>query len=195
MVNPALSVSLIWLLAMLAAAAHMAAARPAPAGPALAVAAYMLLLWPACLVTPQPNWVGVLIGIAAFWRLIAGPMPRAGPLIAGACAALAAALQVAGGLDYRVAGALGLVALLGAGLAPARAPGGRVAFREHVLVVAALAAPAFGLAGDAAYGWRSATMLNRAAGPPHALAPPLWALAILALALAAGVIKGFWIRR
>ncbi len=193
--NPALAVSLIWLLAMLAAAAHMAPARLAPAELARAVAAYVLTFWAAPLLSPQPNWVGVLIGVAAFWRLIAGPMPRTGPIVAGACAALAAALQVAGGIPYWPAAALGFVALLGAGLMLGRVPGKRIAFREHVLIASALGAPAIGLAGDVAYGWQSATVLNRAAEPLATLAPPVWAIIILALAIIAGAVRGLWIRR
>lgn len=193
--SPALSVSLIWLLAMLSAAAHMAPARLAPAELARAVGAYALMFWAASFVSPQPNWVGVLIGIAAFWRLIAGPMSRTGPLIAGACAGLAAALQAAGGLPFWSSAGLGFFALLGAGLVLGRAPEGRITFREHVLVAAALATPAIGLAADVAYGWQSAAILNRAAQQTTALMPPLWAMTIIALAIAAGAIRGLWVRR
>ena len=193
--TPALSVSLIWLLAMLAAAAHMAPARLSSPELARAIGAYVVTFGAATLVSPQPNWVGVLIGIAAFWRLIAGPMVRSGPMIAGACAALAAALQVAGGLPFWVSAALGFVALLGAGLVLGRVPEGRVVLREHVLVVTALATPAIGLAADVTYGWHSAAMLNRAAEPVGPFMPPIWAVAVLALALTAGAIRGFWVRR
>ncbi|MEJ2411157.1 MAG: hypothetical protein P8Y48_18140 [Novosphingobium sp.] len=193
--TPALSVSLIWLLAMLACAAHMAPARLAPSELARAVGAYGLTFAAASFLSPQPNWVGVLIGIAAFWRLISGPMVRIGPGIAGACAALAAALQWSGGLPYWTSAALGVAALLCAGLVLGRVPEGRVSFREHVLVMAALAAPAIGLWADVAYGWQSATVLNRAAQPVAALTPPVWTIIILVLALAAGVIRGIWVRR
>ncbi len=192
--TPALSVSLIWLLAMLAAAAHMAPPRPGLADLGRAIAVYAATFAAASLVSPQPNWVGVLVGIAAFCRLIAGPMGRAGPVLAGLSAALAASLQGAGGLPFWIAASLGIAALLGGALLPGRTEG-RAALRETVLIVAALAAPAIGLAADVAYGWHSATVLNRAAGPVSADMPPVWALAVLALALAAGVLRGFWVRR
>jgi hypothetical protein len=193
--TPALSVSLIWLLAMLAAAAHMAPARLAPAELARAVIAFALIFWVVPYLSPQPNWVGVLVGVAAFWRLIAGPMPRIGPVLAGSCAALAAALQVAGGIPYWLAAALGFAALLVAGLVLGRVPIRRIAFREHVLIVSALGAPTIGLAGDVAYGWHSAAVLNRAAAPLASVSPPIWAIIILVLAVVAGAVRGLWIRR
>ena len=193
--SPALSVSLIWLLAMLSAAAHMAPVRLTLVELARAAGAYALTFWAASLVSPQPNWVGVIIGIASFWRLIAGPMVWMGPLVAGACAALAAALHAAGGLPFWPSAALGIFALLGGGFMLGRAPGGRMVLREHVLVATALATPAIGLAADIAYGWQSAAILNRAAQPAAALMPPLWAMTIIVLAITAGAIRGLWARR
>ncbi|BAV65919.1 hypothetical protein [Sphingobium cloacae] len=193
--NPALSISLLWLLAMLGAAAHMTPARLARADWARALAAYASAFWIATILSPQPNWIGLLIGTAAFWRLIAGPAGRSGSVVAGGSAALAAALQMAGGVPLWIAAALGLAALCAAGLARGGAGEGGVALREHVLVVVALASPAIGLAADAAYGWQSAVMLNRTVQPAAVPAPPVWAIAILVLAGAAGVIRGFWVRR
>lgn len=193
--TPVLSVSLIWLFTMLAAVAHMAAGRRNLSGFAGAVGVYAVTFAAAAFVSPQPNWVGVLIGIAAFWRLIAGPMARTGPIIAGSSAALAAALQMMGGLSLSIAAPLGFAALFGARLVVGHTSDGRTAIREDVLIVAALATPVVGLAADFAYGWQSAALLNREAEQVGALMPPIWTIAILTLALTAGVIKGLWARR
>ena len=64
----------------------------------LVYVAFAAVLAGALQLGPQPNWIGVLVSLAASWRLIAGPLPRVGALIAGACAGLAAALQIGGGI-------------------------------------------------------------------------------------------------
>src|SRR5690606_485867 len=89
-----LSVSALWLLGMLAAAAHARDAGLTEGnGWRMAVAfivAVPLALW----LTPQPNWIAVLLALGAFWRLIAGPMGRVGGVLAGASAALVATFQL-----------------------------------------------------------------------------------------------------
>ncbi|HWJ69207.1 MAG TPA: hypothetical protein VNS79_04060 [Sphingobium sp.] len=187
------AVSLMWLLAMLAAAALVHdAARSArallPMGLAFLVTSAVALWF-----SPQPNWVGVLIGIIAIWRLVGGPFARVGGLLGGVCAGLAAALQVAGGVPLGVAGGLAAGALVIAAALP-RAPAGRDMTREIMVIVAALAIPVIGLAADLVYGWHSAAVLNRGAAVATT-SPPLWAIGIVALALVAGLIRGLWARR
>jgi hypothetical protein len=182
-----LSVSLIWLLAVIAAAIH---ARDCPrrlAGAFWALGAFIVTLALAMMLSPQPNWIGVLVGVGAFWRLIAGPLPRAGPLLGGASAALAAALAIAGGVSLWLAGPLTLAAFaLALGLRGERSAA-RIRELEIVLVVTALCAPALGR--------HSATMLQRDAIAVVAPAPPAWTLAIVGFALVAGLLRGIWIRR
>jgi hypothetical protein len=190
----AVSVSIIWLLAMLAAAAHLQdSARNARNGLA-AAAAFMVIVLPAVWLSPQPNWIGVLLGIGASWRLIVGPLPRFGSALAGASAALAAALQIAGGVSPWLA-----LSVTAAGLAVAFLwRGGLVAngsLREVVLVLDAFGLPLAGLTGDLLFGWASASMLNVGAAHPVAPEPPLWALAIVGAAILAGLIRGAWIKR
>ena len=193
--SPALSVSLIWLLTMLGSAAHMSSARSVAAGLVPALGAFAVVFFAASFLSPQPNWVGVCVGFAAIWRLIVGPMPRTGSLIAGASAAAAAALQVAGGLPDWLAATLGLSALLVAGFTRRRGAEGHQSYREQILIVTALATPAIGLAADAVYGWRSATALNRPSPPIEIVVLPGWAFVLLALAFAAGILKGVWVSR
>lgn len=194
-----LSVSLIWLLAVLAAAAQVQDVPRRALMAAGIVLAFAATLGAAMTLSPQPNWIGVLAGIGAFWRLIAGPMPRGGMGLAGGSAALAAALQIGGGISPLVAvplagGALMLAFLL---RRPASANGRREL--ERVLIIAALALPIIGLAGDLMFGWHAATMLNRNVAAittaTAAPVPPAWTIAIVGFAIVAGLIRGMWIKR
>lgn len=192
--TPVLVVSLLWLLAMLAATAHFGPAERRVAGVASALAAFCVAMGGALLLSPQPNWVGVLIGLAAFWRLIAG-RPRGGAFLAGAGAGLVAALQMAAGLDPWLALTLACVALLAAARAAwTMAPGG-AEVGEAVLLCVAFAAPAIGLAADIAFGWQSAAVLNQQSAAQALPGAPVWAIAIVLLALVAGVIRGALKRR
>lgn len=189
-----LSASVLWLLAMLAATVHLQDAGRSPGNGLRAAATFGLILPLASWLSPQPNWVAVLLALAAFWRLIAGPLPRIGGALAGASAGLAAALQIAGGVPWWLA-----APVTGLGLACAFAWGGSLASssrpRESVLVAVALAMPPVGLAGDLVFGWQSATMLGRDGVDVAAPAPPTWAIGVIGLALLAGLAKGFWVRR
>jgi len=187
-----LSVSLLWLFAMLSAAAHFQDAGRGFAG-ALGGALTFAIVYPlAIALSPQPNWIGVLIGLAAWWRLITGRLPRMGGVLAGSCAALAAALQTAGGASPWMTVTVAAVALLAAFI---YAGAGRSAVaRQTMLMVCALGAPIVGLAGDMLYGWQSATMLNRGIAVA-APSPPVWAIIIVGLAIVAGLVRGYWIRR
>lgn len=184
------SVSLIWLLAMLAAAAHVQAHRGTLAEGLRPALAFALTLTAAIWLAPQPNWVGVLVGLTAMWRLISGPSARRGGWLGGVCAGLAAALQVGGGVPLWIAGLIAGGALLAACLLSSRRMPA-----EPLLILSALAAPVVGLAGDLVYGWHSAAMLNKGLSVAEAGMPPLWAIGIVALALAAGIIRGLWARR
>lgn len=189
-----LSVSIIWLLAMLAAAAHVQDARRSLGSGIATALSFMAVAPVAVWLSPQPNWVGVLLGVGASWRLIAGPLPRAGGPLAGASAALAAALQIAGGVSPWLALPVAAMALMIAFLWRAGS-GANDNLREIVLVTAALGFPIAGLAGDLIFGWASASMLNVGAMQPVAPEPPLWALAVVGLAVVAGVVRGIWIKR
>lgn len=184
--------SALWLLAMLAAAAHLRDARRGVGSALPAAAAFgAVLALSLGLLPPQPNAVGVLLGGAAAWRLLARPWPRAGAAWAGACAALAAGLLVAGGQAPWLAIALTAVALLAVlGWRPVAPSAGRP--QAVLLLLVALAAPLLGLSPDLLYGWHSALALSQAAAPVAALSPPAWSLLILALALVAGLIRGMW---
>lgn len=188
-----LSVSALWLLGMLAAAAHAQdAGRTLANGGRMAVA-FIVIVPLALWLTPQPNWIAVLLALGAFWRLIAGPMGRVGGVLSGASAALVAALQIAGGVTYWLA--LPVTAL---GLALAFTwSGDDSRFRrwEWVLVAVAIVIPPVGLANDIIFGWQSATVLNQQAVETGAVTPPAWAIAIVGAALLAGLVRGIWIRR
>lgn len=189
-----LSVSLIWLLALLAASAHVQQGEKDIPELVQAGLAFVVVLVVALDFAPQPNWIGVLVGLSAMWQLIGGPLPRVSPLLGGACAGLAAALQVAAGLSFWVAAPLAAIALLAAVAALGR-PSARAGLRDMVLIVTALATPALGLGGDLVYGWHSAAMLNRGTVAPHEISTPAWALAIVIVALLAGALRGIWKNR
>jgi hypothetical protein len=187
-----LSVSLLWLLALLASAVHVRDGGRTRANALRVLVAFGLVVLVAGWFSPQPNWVAVLLALGAVWRLIVGPMARAGGVLAGASAGLAAALQVAGGVALWLAVAVRAVALGLAFLSAGKAARGGVPGK--VLVAVALAIPPVGLANDLLFGWHSATML-RDAGKIATPVPPAWALGIVGLALAAGLLRGIWIRR
>lgn len=188
-----LSVSALWLLGMLAAAAHAQDAGRTQANGWRMAIAFVAVVPLAMWLTPQPNWIAVLLAAGAFWRLIAGPMPRVGGLLAGTSAALVAALQIAGGVAYELV--LPVTAL---GLALAFVwSGGKLRFKrwEWVLVVVAIVIPPAGLVNDLIYGWQSATVLNQEAVDTAAISPPAWTITIVGAALLAGLVRGVWIRR
>src|SRR5690606_4563163 len=187
-----LSVSALWLRGMLAAAAHaQGAGRKLANGGRMAVAFIVvvpLALW----LTPQPNWISVLLALGAFWRLIAGPMGRVGGVLAGASAALVAALQIAGGVAYWLALP---VTALGLALAFTWIVDSHSRRWAWVLVAVAIVIPPVGLANDIVYGWQSAAVLNQPTVETGAVTPPGWAIAIVGAALLAGLVRGIWIRR
>lgn len=188
-----LSVSLLWLLAMLAAAVHVQDAGRTVGNALRAGLAFIVVLPFASWFSPQPNWVGVLIALGAFWRLIAGPLPRVGGLLAGASVGLAAALQIEGGIAPWLAASVTAL-----GLACGFLWGGKPVVggpREGVLVAVAIATPPVGLLNDLLFGWHSATMLSRDGIEVAAPAPPAWAIGITGLALAAGLLRGLWVKR
>lgn len=187
------AVSLIWLLAMLAAAVFVHDAARSWRAMLAAALAFLVTLTVSLWLSPQPNWVGVLVGLVAIWRLVSGPFSRAGGALGGVCAGLAAALQVAGGLPLGIAGCLAAGGLAIAAILPRR-PAGRDMTRELMVIVVALAVPVIGLAADLVYGWHSAAVLNQGVAVASA-APPGWAMAIVAVALVAGLIRGIWARR
>ena len=189
-----LSVSLVWLLGMLGAAAHLRDSDRT-AGNALWIGASFAVTMPlASWLSPQPNWIGVLIGVAAMWRLIAGPQPRAGLVIAGASGGMAGALAMAGGIAVIPATGLTFAMLLAAVLLREKRRASGVK-HEVLLILVALAAPLVGLSGDLVFGWHSASMLSREAAALDAAQPPDWAIAIVGAALLAGLVRGIWIRR
>lgn len=189
-----LSVSALWLLGMLAAAAHAQdAGRERANGWRMAIA-FVVVVPLAMWLAPQPNWVAVLLALGAFWRLIAGPMGRVGGLLAGASAALVASLQIAGGIAYWLALP---VTVFGLALAFVWS-GGDTRFRrwEWILVAVAILLPPVGLVNDIIYGWQSAAVLNQqAVESTEAVTTPGWAIAIVGAALLAGLVRGIWIRR
>ena len=60
------------------------------------------------------------------------------------------------------------------------------------MIAVALILPVIGLSGDIVYGWQSAGMLGGAEASGRSVDPPAWALAIVGLALAAGLVRGVW---
>jgi len=186
-----LSVSLIWLLALLAAGAHVQLGRKSAAALGGMMVVFAAVLMVGVWLSPQPNWIGVLVGLTAMWQLIGGPFDRAGNFLGAVCAALAAALQISGGVPVWLAAPLAAAALLAAAFALNGRPVGG-GFRDIVLIGTALAAPVIGLAGDIVYGWQSAGALNRSETAMPDVSMPVWTISIVALALLGGVLRGIW---
>lgn len=186
-----LIVSLIWMLAMVGAVAQTDSEHVAPVKLVVASGAFGAALFGALMLSPQPNWVGLCVGLLVARRLIAGPDRRLDLPMAGVITGLVAALEVAAGLQTGIAVGLSIAALV-AGAFLLR--GGAARWREGMLVAAALLAPVIGLASDLTYGWHSAAVLNRAE-PLRASVPPGWTLAVVALALGAGLLTGLRKRR
>ncbi len=189
-----LSISLIWLLALLAASAHVQQGEKDVAELVQGGLVFALVLAGALFLSPQPNWIGVLVGLTAMWQLIGGPLPRMSAVLGAVCAGLAAALQVAAGLSFWIAVPLAAGALVAGGAVLARSTA-RNGLRDMVFIVTALATPAIGLAGDLVYGWHSAAVLNRGVVAQHDVPTPAWAVVIVALALLAGALRGIWKQR
>jgi hypothetical protein len=187
------AVSVLWLLALVAGFVlfrdcGLSLRTCCAAGAALAIAFGLGIA-----LSPQPNWIGVLVAVIAFWRLIGGAAPRSAPWLAGCCAGLAAALQAGAGVPVWQAGGITTAALA---LAMVAGRAGRSGLAgEWALVVVALAAPVFALAADLSYGWQSAAVLNTQVVRVDAPPPPLWAWIVAGLSLTAGLAIGAWRKR
>ncbi|MEN7538482.1 hypothetical protein [Aurantiacibacter flavus] len=186
-----IAVSLIWMLALIAAAMHLRDGGRTLSSALWAALGFALILPCALWLSPQPNWIAVLVTMGAIWRLIADGGSRLGPLLAGASAGLAAALVATAGIQTWIAGSLSAAALIVAfTLQTGR---GSAKWRDEQLMIAvALILPVIGLSGDIVYGWQSAGMLGEGSASGASVDPPLWALAIVGLALAAGLVRGIW---
>lgn len=183
--------SAVWLFALLAAVSLCRASVRRPVEIATIAGAAAVGLVVAFFLKARPDWVGVVVSAIAFSRLVGRPSALGDNLLSGACLGLAAALYQAQGLAPAVA--IGLVAAtfavaLWLGLAVK-------AWRGWGLALAALAAPVAGLLPALAFGWRSAEVLNRTAAESAVRPIPWWALVWVGLALAAGFVRGLWVRR
>ncbi len=189
MIAPSI-VSIVWFLAMLGAAVLVRDAGRAVATTLWAgigfVGTFPLALW----LSPQPNWIGVLVGVVAMWRVIGGASARFAPILSGSISGLAASLMVAAGAPSTASVAVTVAVLLLASVLRPAAAGGAVATREHVLALIALATPLVGLLADMLFGWQSAAVLNQQEIEINAPSVPAWGLAIVGLALVVGVVRG-----
>ena len=122
-----IAVSLIWLLALIAAAMHLRDGGRTPSSALWAAIGFALIMQCALWLSPQPNWIAVLVAIGAIWRVIADGGPRRGPLLAGASAGLAAALVATAGIAPWIAASLTGAALVAAFALQARSGQGEVA--------------------------------------------------------------------
>jgi len=188
------SVSALWLLAMLAAVAHLRDSGRTLGNALAAALAFGAALAAALWFSPQPNWIAALIALGVFWRLIVGPLPRVGAMLGGASAGLVAALQVAGGVPLWLSAGVTFAALA-CGFARGGGARGGVRQREMVLTAVALLVLPVGLLADLVFGWQSARVLGHGAADLIAPLPPIWTIVILGAALLVGLVKGFWVRR
>ena len=188
------ALTLIWVLALIAAAIHLRDGGRTVRSALWAAVGFALALPVALWLAPQPNWIAVLVTIGAIARLIAGGGRRGGPLLAGISAGLAASLVAAAGIEAWTAAALTIAALVAAFVMQPASTNASPR-DEHLLVGVALLLPVVGLSGDLEYGWHSAGMLGDGAEAVAAGEPPAWALAIVGLAIVAGLVRGLWASR
>ena len=183
--------SAVWLFALLAAVSLCRASWRRPGEIAAVVGSAAVMLLAAWWLKARPEWVGVVVSVVAVWRLVGRPSALADNLMSGVCLGLAGALYLAQGVQPALAGGL-TAATFGVALWLASAV---KEWRGWGLAFAALAAPVAGLSPALAFGWRSAEVLNRAAAESVVRPSPWWTLMWVGLALAAGVVRGLWVRR
>lgn len=183
-------VSIIWLGGMVMAALLLrdgAISLRSLASAALAYAAGLALcLW----LSPQPNWVSMLLLLIMLWRVAKGPQRRLAATLAALCAALVSSLQISGGLEAWLAVILALIGFASFWILP------RIAApsSEGRLICAALAALAAGMASDFLYGWNAALVIL-ANDNAQSVSLPNWTWGIIMLALIAGMIWGKMAKR
>ena len=146
------------------------------------------------LLAPQPGAVGILVALAAGWRLLRPGRSAADATLAGACAGAAAALYAAGGVNLTLSVALAAGVLGISLLRPFKQSAQHRTGRDLILLLVAPLAAVAGLLPDFIDGWHSAGLLNAPATAPR-MTIPAWALAAVIAALLAGLFKGAWIRR
>ena len=193
--SPSIFVSTIWLLCMVASVAHSSRKLSGIRDVVQLALGFGLTFAAAIFLSPQPGWIGFLVAVFAGWRLIHRGRPGVDRVLGGVSAGLAGALYAGHGLNVWIAAA-SAAAVLAIGVWLAQSPRSSLGqVRAGALATVALAAALVGLAPEVATGWRSALVLNKAPAPAHFQAIPGWALAFVALALAAGVARGVWTRR
>jgi uncharacterized membrane protein len=192
--DPPVLISLIWLLAMAAALSHGAAKSAGWADIGWAAGAFIAALAAGEWLKPGAGWTAGLVGASAVWQLLRPVSPRWSFAMAGAAAALAAALYATHGAQVWVAAGASL-AVLASGLILARDERfAQPRARQTTFIVVAWAAPLLAAAPGVMSGWQSAQALNRSlAGGMQAI--PLWALGFTAAAVVIGLVRGFWVRR
>jgi hypothetical protein len=193
--SPSIFVSTVWLLCMVAAVAHGARKLSGVGDIAQLVLGFGLTFAAAIFLSPQPGWIGFLAAVFAGWRLIHKGDAGIDRVLGGVSAALGGALYAGYGLNVWIAAAsAAMVLAIGVWLAQSQRPS-TAPVREAALATVALGAVLAGLAPEVATGWRSALILNKTPPPAHVVAIPGWALAFVSVALLAGVVRGFWVRR
>lgn len=175
----------VWFCALLAAVVVSKQTRPLSSAFTFGLVAAV-----ASQLRPEPGWIGLLVALIAGWQLVWPSSPRAGPVLAGALAGMAAALHIGAGVAPALASLAAAGALVaGLVLVRGRALGDRT---NASLAISALGALVLGFAPEVASGWQSAQALSQAAatsgGTPAAI--PLFVLLLILAALAAGIARG-----
>jgi hypothetical protein len=188
-------VSIIWLCGMVLAALFMRDSRFSARTMGIGALVYAAALPLSLLLSPQPNWVGVLLLLIALWRVAKGARQTRDVMLAALCAALVSSLQIAGGLSHEVAVIVAVFGLICGAILPRG--GGAVASADMAtgrIMAAALLAFFAGMASDFLYGWNAALVIMAKDSAPIA-ALPSWTVGIIMLALVAGMIRGMMAKR
>lgn len=187
-------VSMMLFLALIGAAAH--AARPIEKLQSLVwlSGAFAIVVSLTQFVQVQVEWVGLAVAAMASWRLVRGSAAEEGLVLAGATAALGAALYAESGLSIWVSAILCLAVTVVAALLAGNVRFASVAVRDAVLLVVAWTAPVIAAAPGVLAGWGSAQALNQDVAAP-VIDFPLWAWFAPVAALLAGGLRGLWIRK
>jgi len=142
----------------------------------------------------QMAWVGLALAVVAAWRLVRAGTAVVGLVLSGVSGGFGAALYAASGAPWWIAVPLCLAASLAAGLIARLSHRTTTQMRDLALLAVAWIGPVVAAAPGVMEGWGAALALNQSR-ESAAGSISVWAWIVLAAALLAGGMRGYWKRR
>jgi hypothetical protein len=145
---------------------------------------------------PDPVWIGGVVAGVASLQLVKPGTRAIAPACAGALAGLMGSLFAAQGIP-RVPSVVvcGAVPALSASLSARNTDFAPGQLREDALLIVFWLGLALAMAPGVTVGWQAAEALNLGQKEAASQAVPLWTLAAIAIAAAAGGVSSLWMRR